>query len=483
MKVAIYVRVSTLEQAEEGYSIDEQIDTLKKFCEVKKWSVYKIYSDPGLSGSNLERPGLSKLISDAKYASFDTVLVYKLDRLSRSQKDTLYIIEDVFGANGISFVSLKENFDTSSAFGKAMIGILAVFAQLEREQIRERMIMGKVGRAKSGKAMSWRWSAFGYKYPENGSRDTYEIDPLEAEIVRQIFNEYLEGISITKLKDKLNNEGHIGKDKPWSYKTIRSCLSNPVYAGLTTWKDKIFEGNHEPIVSKEKFDLVQEQLKIRQKKAYEKNNNPRPFQAKYMLSGLLRCGICEATFEITLGNIRKDGSRLKRYKCISKCAKSHNSTKKRNPNGCVSPNYDMEELEQNVLSSMEELRLNPTKLTTLAKSKNTEGTTELEKRLNSLNNQLEKLVLLYIDNDIPKTTLEKKKELIVKEQRAIKDKIEKINKNRAEVAPEKVIEDLNKIDGSIFELSYEDQNLWVRKLIKEIVVYPDHLSIHWKFVV
>lgn len=483
MKVAIYVRVSTLEQAEEGYSIDEQIDTLKKYCEVKKWNIYDVYSDPGLSGSNTDRPGLSKLLREARYKLFDMVLVYKLDRLSRSQKDTLYIIEDVLAVNNIAFVSLKENFDTSTPFGKAMIGILAVFAQLEREQIRERMIMGKVGRAKSGKAMSWRWSAFGYRYPEDGSRDTYEVVPFEAEIVKQIFDDYLKGISITKLRQKLNDEGHIGKDKPWSYRTIRSCLSNPVYAGFTKWKNQIFQGNHEPIISKEQFDLVQEQLIVRQKKAYEKNNNPRPFQSKYMLSGLLRCGVCGATFEVTLGNIRKDGSRLKKYKCISKFTKSHNVTKKKNPNGCSSPNYEMKILENFVLSSMEKLRLNPSELRMLTKNHNQEDTKELEKRLSNLNLQMEKLVNLYLDDDIPKETLERKKQIIVSEKKSVSKKIDNIKQSNADIDPEEVIEEMTMIGKSIFELSYEDQKYWIRKLIKEIEVFPDHLGIHWRFVV
>lgn len=95
MRVGIYVRVSTNDQAEEGYSIDEQIDKLKKYCEVKDWSVPTSYVDAGLSGSNLNRPGITKLIRDVKDHKIDTVLVYKLDRLSRSQKDTLYLIEDV----------------------------------------------------------------------------------------------------------------------------------------------------------------------------------------------------------------------------------------------------------------------------------------------------------------------------------------------------------------------------------------------------
>lgn len=277
MRTAIYVRVSTNEQIEEGYSIDEQIDKLKKFCEIKEWDVANVYKDPGFTGSNMERPGLQKLIRDVKLNRIDTVLVYKLDRLSRSQKDTLYLIEDIFESKQTAFVSLNENFDTSTPFGKAMIGILAVFAQLEREQIKERMTMGKLGRAKSGKAMSWHWAPFGYRYIDNN----YVINKLEAQIVKQIFYDYLAGMSITKLRYKLNEEGHIAKDVPWSYRTIRQILDNPTYAGYTKYRDQVFAGNHSAIVSKDIFDQTQEQLKIRQQDAYAKNNNPRPFQAKY----------------------------------------------------------------------------------------------------------------------------------------------------------------------------------------------------------
>mgnify|MGYP000469398269 FL=1 len=160
-KVAIYVRVSTTNQAEEGYSIEEQIDKLKAYCMIKDWSVYDVYVDAGFSGSNIKRPAIQKLIKDTKRKVFDTVLVYKLDRLSRSQKDTLYLPVYVFLENKIDFVSLLENFDTSTAFGKAMVGILSVFAQLDREQIKERMQLGKLGRAKSGKPMMWAKVAYG----------------------------------------------------------------------------------------------------------------------------------------------------------------------------------------------------------------------------------------------------------------------------------------------------------------------------------
>lgn len=483
MRTAIYVRVSTLEQAEEGYSIDEQVDTLKKYCEIKKWTVFKVYADPGLSGSNINRPGLSQLVTDARYQQFDTVLVYKLDRLSRSQKDTLYLIEDVLGKNNISFVSLKENFDTSTPFGKAMIGILAVFAQLEREQIKERMTMGKIGRAKSGKAMSWRWTAFGYKYPEGGSRDTYEIEPLEADIVKRIFSDYLSGISITKIKDNLNAEGHVCKDVPWSHRTVRACLANPVYAGYTTWKDQLFDGNHEPIISKKIFEKVQEEIEIRQKQTYARFNNPRPFQTKYMLSGLMCCGICGCSFEVQLGNIRKDGSRLKKYKCNSRTKKAHNPTMRRNPNGCVSPTYDMRILEEKVLSEIEKLRLNPKKIYKLAHKNPAADISKLEKRIETLDKKLEKLVFLYLDNDMPKSTLEERKESIVDEKNSLRTQILNAENNKSEVDPETAFDDLERLTISVYKLSYEEQKNLVKKLVRKIILFPDHLDIHWSFVV
>ena len=131
-KVALYIRVSTQEQAREGYSIEEQDKKLSAYCTVKDWIVFEKYIDPGYSGSNIKRPALQKLISDAQSHKIDLVLVYKLDRLSRSQKDTMYLLEDVFLPNDVDLVALNESFDTSTPFGRAMIGILSVFAQLER---------------------------------------------------------------------------------------------------------------------------------------------------------------------------------------------------------------------------------------------------------------------------------------------------------------------------------------------------------------
>ena len=135
---AIYIRVSTDAQFEEGYSVEAQKEQLVAYCVSKGIKRYQLYIDGGWSGSNIDRPELQKLINEIKENKISHVIVYKLDRLSRSQKDTLYLIEDVFNPHGVDFVSLNESMDTSTPMGRLMLGILSAFAQLERENIRLR---------------------------------------------------------------------------------------------------------------------------------------------------------------------------------------------------------------------------------------------------------------------------------------------------------------------------------------------------------
>ena len=139
---AIYIRVSTDLQAEEGFSIIGQTDSLIKHCSIKGWDYHIVYTDDGYTGANINRPQLQQLIRDIEKGIIERVVVYKLDRLSRSQLDTMYLVENVFLANNVDFVSLNESLDTSTPFGKAMIGVLSVFSQMERENIKLRTQMG-----------------------------------------------------------------------------------------------------------------------------------------------------------------------------------------------------------------------------------------------------------------------------------------------------------------------------------------------------
>ena len=127
-RVAIYARVSTQEQVENGNSLEFQIDKLKAYCQLHELKVVGEYIDAGVSGAKFSRPALNRLKDDID--KIDIVLIYKLDRLSRSIKDTMLLIEDVFKPNNIDLISLSENFDTSQAMGMATIGMLSTIAQL-----------------------------------------------------------------------------------------------------------------------------------------------------------------------------------------------------------------------------------------------------------------------------------------------------------------------------------------------------------------
>lgn len=139
MKTAVgYIRVSTREQAQDGISVDTQRMRIKAFALAKGWKFLKLYGDKGFSGKDLNRPNIQSIIEGAKCRAFDVVIVYKIDRISRRQKDLWHLIEDVFEPNAIGFVSVTEPFDTTTAQGKAFLGMLGIFAQLERDTISER---------------------------------------------------------------------------------------------------------------------------------------------------------------------------------------------------------------------------------------------------------------------------------------------------------------------------------------------------------
>lgn len=472
-KVALYVRVSTEDQVE-GYSINEQVDKLTKYCEVKDWNVYNTYLDPGFSGSNINRPGLTNLIKDVERKKVDTVLIYKLDRLSRSQKDTLYLIEEIFIANDIDFVSLNENFDTSTPFGKAMIGILSVFAQLEREQITERMQMGKVGRAKSGKAMAWANPPFGYQYIEG----ELIIDEYEASIVKRIFNEYIGGKSITKIRDDLVNEGINGKKKPFSYRSVSFILKNVLYAGKQRFKNKVYPGNHKAIISDELFDNTQKELKIRQKAAYEMNNNPRPFQAKYILSGIARCGYCGAPMESTLGNIRKDGTRLKKYQCYNRHPRKSRPTVYNNGKKCDSGFYHMKDLEKEVLNKISELQVNPAAIQSKDSETSDNDQTILLARLRAIEKNIKKLADLYYADMIDLSDMKSRSAELQQERKTIEGKLNKTDINED---VNKAIEVINRMDKPILEMKYDEQKGIVNKLIEKVDITAEEILINWRF--
>lgn len=475
-KVAIYVRVSTTNQAEEGYSIDEQKAKLTSYCDIKDWNIYEIYTDGGFSGSNTERPALEQLIRDAERKKFDTVLVYKLDRLSRSQKDTLFLIEDVFIKNGIEFLSLQENFDTSTPFGKAMIGLLSVFAQLEREQIKERMQLGKLGRAKAGKSMMWARTSYGYDYQkETGS---LTINPAQSLVVKYIFERYLAGRSITKLRDDLNEK--YPKEISWNYRAVRGILSNPVYCGYNQYKGQLFPGEHEPIISEDVYKRTQEELKIRQRTAAEKTN-PRPFQAKYMLSGLAQCGYCGAPLKLLMGMVRKDGTRFIRYECHQRHPRKTKGVTVYNNNvKCDSGFYEKDALENYVLTEISKLQDDTGYLDKIFSGDNAEtiDRESYKKQIEELSKKLSRLNDLYIDDRITLEELQSRSAEFISMRATLETELENDPALRRDKRKADMRELLNA--EKVFSMDYERQKILVRGIINKVQVMADKVVIRWK---
>ncbi|WP_282803662.1 recombinase family protein [Secundilactobacillus kimchicus] len=476
--VAIYVRVSTSAQADDGYSIDEQIDKLQKYCDVKDWGIFQVYKDPGYSGSNTNRPALNLLVEDAKQHKFDTVLVYKLDRLSRSQKDTLYLIEDVFNRYGIAFISLNENFDTSTAFGKAMIGILSVFAQLEREQITMRMQMGRVGRAKSGKYNGGPRAPFGYNY-RNGE---LSINEIQAPIVRKIYQDYLSGLSMNKLKLKYDAEGHIGRDKPWSLHVLRYLLTNRTYIGEVRYKTEWYIGNHEPIIDRETFDEVQTQMEYRQMKNAADYGNARPFRSKYMLSGLLHCARCGSPLSVNVSRLR-DGTRIINYRCIRTkkyYLKTHDLTL---ADRCDAPSFRKDYLEQEVIRTILTMAYNPDAL-----KKELEGQTDyvedptpIQQRLSEIQNAQHRLMDLYAVASMPIETINEKAESLMKEQLSLEEKLKEISRTADSKDTKNLTKLFAKAKRDLGKMDYADQKNLIKQMIKSVVVDDGKLQIQWRF--
>lgn len=462
MKVAIYTRVSTLEQKEKGYSLEEQRSMLVDYCRLKEWTIYDVYSDGGNSGANIERPGLKKLLLHAGQKKFDAVIVWKLDRLSRSQKDTLYIIEDVFLDNDIEFVSFKENFDTATTFGKAVIGMLAVFAQLEREQMAERFMMGKIGRAKAGLPMSWTnlTKTFGYDLVD----DRYVINPVEAETVKNIFKEYLAGKSITALVKKYQLNG-----KKVHHSTIRRILFNPTYAGKIRFKEEVYDGQHEAIISEEMFNRTQQQLAIRQQKAYERNKT-RPFKSKYMLSGLVYCP-CGHRMGIAF-----ERDKTIYYACVTRL-----STYRRRhglKEACEMKKYYLEDLEKHVLEEIEKLRLDPA-----IKPEQPEkvDTSIYYDEVEKIDRKLERLLDLYLDSNMSRFQLDERQQQLNNHKQMILATLEHEQSKYEQDGKAYLMEDLSGLLQSVHDVPYEKQKELANKLIDRVVPVDDEVTITWNF--
>ena len=465
-RAALYIRVSTLEQAQEGYSVGEQRERLIAYCKAQDWLIADIYVDGGYTGSNLNRPGIQKLMSETE--KFDVVLVYKLDRLSRSQRDTLYLIEEIFRPNKVDFVSMQESFDTSSPFGKAMIGLLAVFAQLEREQIKERTWMGRVARAKTGLHHGGGNIPIGYDY-EDGK---LIVNPYEAEQVRKIYEWYLSGASLKAITDKLQDAGYTNKYSSYnSWSSVRNILENETYIGRLHFGGVVVDHAHEAIITEEQFNAAQI---LRGKRREQFGSHA--FQSKHVLTGLLFCGHCGGRYYL------RNTGKYSYYACYSRTKQMKNMIKDPNCQNKIWRAQDLEPIiEEKILALLrnppiaEELAAGKPK-TTAPVSKNT----DIERRIREIDRQIGKLMELYQQDDIPPELLGEKINRLYGEKTALENSIAPVKETDA--MPLDLVAELITNAAEIWDFADENQKRRIlQSLISRIVLTDDQVDIEWAF--
>ncbi|WP_214482829.1 recombinase family protein [Bacillus sp. SM2101] len=325
--VAIYCRVSTEEQASEGYSISAQLQTLRQYVHLYDWQIAEEYVDEGISGKDIKgRPAMQRMILDVEKDKFQAVLVWKISRLSRNMLDTLVLL-DKFEEFDVKFISYSENFDTGSPIGRLVVQLMASIAEMERNTLSENVKLGMTQRAKEG---SWNGGVvFGYDSIEK----ELIVNPIEAEIVQLIFTLYIEGKGLKAIANHLNKTGYRTKrSKHFSINSIATILDNPIYNGKIRWLqvenwDKkrrrgkntnpiLVNGKHKAIISDELWNIVHARRKI---KSFKQRQSNEPF----LLSSILRCPTCDQGMVPSITTYtRKDGTKRKHRYYV--CGEFHN---------------------------------------------------------------------------------------------------------------------------------------------------------------
>lgn len=284
MKTAIYIRVSTEEQAKEGYSISAQKQRLKAFCIAQDWSIAGTYVDEGISAKDMNRPQLLQMIQDVKDGKIECVLVYRLDRFTRSVLD-LYKMLEIFEKHNCKFKSATEVYDTTTAMGRMFITIVAALAQWERENLGERVRMGIYEKVRQGKYAHNR-RPFGYNLDLKTSELSIRDD--EAKIVRLIIDLYLnKGYGANRICKYLNERGITTRDdNAWSDTPLMQLLKNPIYMGTIRWAELLIKNSVPPIIDETTWGKVQRTIEKR------RTTPGNVIANDYYFSGKIKCPNC-----------------------------------------------------------------------------------------------------------------------------------------------------------------------------------------------
>ena len=335
MKIATYTRIST-DEATQPYSLEAQATRLDSYVDSQEdWRIVRRFTDQA-SGAILERPGLERALTEAEAGRFDLLLVYRVDRLSRSVRGLAQILERLDAAE-VLFRSATEPFDTASSAGRMMVQLLGVFAEFERATIIDRTIAGMERKAARGE---WTGGAVPFGYTLDPERHFLLPETVEASIVPQVFHRYAERLEGSSALAKwLTERGcRTRQGKPFNVPAVLSILRNRAYVGEIFFRGTNYPAPHEPLVERALFERAQEILKERSEEVSLRRTN----QSEYLLTGLVKCAHCGKRYVGVSAN--GNGGRYRYYICFSR--------QRYGKKACEADRLPADELEEAVLGQL-----------------------------------------------------------------------------------------------------------------------------------
>ena len=469
MKIAIYSRKSKF--TGKGDSVENQVQMCREYCNrlYNETIEFIIYEDEGFSGGNTNRPKFQELIKDALNKKFDALICYRLDRISRNVADFSATLE-LLQKHDIAFVSIKEQFDTSTPMGKAMVYIASVFAQLERENIRERMALGADKKAALGYKSRTPKILIGYDYDKENKK--YIVNDYEAMQVREIFEKYLNSEGIGNIYRYLH-ENHTTKYGPWkTAKQVSLILDNEAYIGRLrhrqAYKDSV---NIPPIIDAVTFE------KAREIRNYNKEHYYRQTSA-YLLTGLIYCGECGAR----LRGLPKYDRTTFYYVCYSRTRISYPHMAK--SNNCGLGFFRCDKTDEQVLNAVKSVVSNK-KFFDKAKSTHSDSDYEqieiIKKEIRRLNERASRIVELFIETGADKQNVIDKLSETNKQKENLETQLKSLI---AKLKPKTPIsfEDAKSLVASLDSANLGEKRVILSKLINKILFYKNkEIKIEFNF--
>ena len=418
MRCAIYVRVSTDEQRDNGYSIDSQLRMIKEYCEKNEYDIVDVYNDAGHSAKDLMRPEMQRLLKDIKSHKIHRLIAIKVDRLTRNNYDGFWLL-NYCEQHDVKIELILEPYDVSTANGEMIFGMNLVFGQRERKEIgartkraMEEMALEKVHPSKAP-----------YGYIRNKETGHLEIEPIEAQVVKEIFELCKKGYSTRGIASIMRNSNAYLKAGKWTSDRVYKILTNSIYIGIFEYgkyKRKpqdilVVKDYCEPIIDKETWDLTRINL--------EKNKHPNYGEHIHLFTGIVKCPECGKILSSTNSYKNSGTPRQKIYYHVT--CKNHNCKLK-------GIHYSSDRIEQKlscILNELTRYMYDMDNEIIVCNSNKTKDIKDIEKAIEKLKMQEKKLVDLYLSSTINVETINYKNDMIKKE-------IDRLTKKKEQLDPE-----------------------------------------------